>query len=57
MKPSKENYEEYKNERNRRQEQIKELWRKYHKLMNKIREAEDKLHKDYPELAGEDPGY
>lgn len=56
-KISKENYTEYRKERTRREEEVRKLWDKYHKLMKKIREAEDKLHQDYPETRGEDPGY
>jgi len=57
MKPDKKNYEEYKKERNRREEEIRKLWNQEHSIMKKIRKLEEKLHEDYPETAGEDPGY
>jgi chromosome segregation ATPase len=57
MKPNKSNYEEYRKERNRREEEIRALWDKEHKIMKKIRDLETKLHDDYPETCGEDPGY
>lgn len=55
--PSKENYTEYRKERNRREEKVRELWDQEHEIMKQIREAEKKLHEDFPETAGEDPGY
>lgn len=57
MKHSKENYEEYRKERQRRQEEVQKLWNEEHMIMKKIREMETKLHEDFPETAGEDPGY
>lgn len=55
--PTKESYSEYRKERTRREEEVKKLWDKYRKLKREIHEAEQKLHEDYPETAGEDPGY
>ena len=53
----KDNYLEYKKERIRRETEIRKLWDEEHAIMDKIRELELKLHKDFPETKGEDPGY
>lgn len=53
----KDNYLEYKQERTRRETEIKELWKKERAMVKMIIELEDKLHKDFPETKGEDPGY
>lgn len=57
MKLDKQNYKEYREERRRREQEVEDLWIEYRKLKKKIEEITDKLHQDYPETRGEDPGY
>ena len=58
MIPNKDsNYEEYRKERNRRETEVRKLWDEEHEIMKKIREAETRLHQNFPETKGEDPDY
>jgi len=43
-----------KNEDYSREKEVDDLWKEYHILMKKINIFTYKLHKDYPELTGED---
>lgn len=53
----KQNYKKYREERRRREQEVENLWIEYRKLKKKIEDVTDKLHQDYPETRGEDPGY
>lgn len=57
MKIDKSNYQKYRKERARREKEISDLCIKKRKLTKKLDELTQKLHDDYPETMGEDPGY
>jgi hypothetical protein len=53
----KEQDEAYKIRRAYREGLLEGMWTTYRILMKEISKVEDKLHKDYPETRGTDPGY